>query len=122
MLSEMKNYLLVGLGAALGAMLRYALLMAIQKPPFTIAIINMSGSFLLGVAAGVWVDKNQPWRIFLGTGLLGGYTTYSTFSMDVVDQFHNKQYLAALGNVSLQTVGSIMLCFLGFALGSKFSS
>ena len=105
----------------IGAMLRYAILLAIQKPPLTIAIINISGSFLLGVLAAMWV-KDNPWRLFLGTGLLGGYTTYSTFSMDVVEQVQNKQILPALANVSIQTVGSIALCFLGFALGSRLSS
>ena len=117
----MKNALLVGLGAMIGAMARYGLLVAIAKPPWTIALINISGSFLLGIAAAVWA-KDHPWRLFLGTGVLGGYTTYSTFSMDIVEQFQRKEYLAAIGNVSLQTIGSIVLCAVGFAIGSKLSS
>ena len=118
----LKNFLLVGFGAMLGAMLRYAFLVSFHKPPLTIALINISGSFLLGVVAGVWASKDSPWRLFMATGLLGGYTTYSTFSMDVVEQVQNKQILPALANVSIQTVGSIALCFVGFAIGSRLSS
>ena len=83
----MKNALLVGLGAMIGAMARYGLLIAIQKPPWIIALINISGSFLLGIT-----------------------------------QLQNKEYLSAIGNVSLQTIGSIALCAVGFAIGSKLSS
>ena len=117
----MKNALLVGFGAMIGAMIRYGLLLAIAKPPWTIALINISGSFLLGIAAAVWA-KDHPWRLFVGTGVLGGYTTYSTFSMDIVEQLQRKDYLAAIGNVSLQTIGSISLCAIGFVIGSKLST
>ncbi len=116
----MKNALLVGIGAMIGAMARYGLLIAIQKPPWTIALINISGSFLLGIVAAVFA-KQDPKYLFLGTGILGGYTTYSTFSLDVVEQFQRKEYLAAIGNVSLQTIASIALCAIGFAFGSKLS-
>ena len=117
----MKNALLVGLGAMIGAMARYGLLIAIQKPPWIIALINISGSVLLGITAAIF-SKQDPKYLFLGTGILGGYTTYSTFSLDIVTQLQNKEYLSAIGNVSLQTIGSIALCAVGFAIGSKLSS
>lgn len=118
----MKNALLVGLGAMIGAMARYGLLVAFPPKgfPWAIALINISGSFLLGITAAVFV-KQDPKYLFLGTGILGGYTTYSTFSLDIVTQFQNREYLAAIGNVSLQTIGSIALCAVGFAIGSKLS-
>lgn len=116
----MKNALLVGIGAMIGAMARYGLLVAfpLKGFPWTIALINITGSFLLGFLAGIY-PRTNTWRIFLGTGLLGGYTTYSTFSLDVVEQFQNGKVWPAIGNVTIQTVGSIVLCFLGFTLGSK---
>ena len=119
----MKNVFLVGLGAMLGAMARYGLLVAfpLKGFPWAIALINISGSFLLGLVAAL-VSKDDPKRLFIGTGILGGYTTYSTFSLDVVEQFQKGEYLAAIGNVSLQTIGSIALCAVGFAIGSKLSS
>lgn len=119
----MKNVFLVGFGAMLGAMARYGLLLAfpLKGFPWAIALINISGSFLLGITAA-FISRDDPKRLFIGTGLLGGYTTYSTFSLDVVEQFQRGDYLAAIGNVSLQTIGSIALCAVGFAIGSKLSS
>lgn len=119
----MKNALLVGLGAMIGAMARYGLLVAfpLKGFPWAIALINISGSFLLGIAAAL-LARDDPKRLFIGTGILGGYTTYSTFSLDVVEQFQRREYLAAIGNVSLQTIASIGLCAVGFALGTKLSS
>ena len=117
----MKNALLVGIGAMIGAMARYLLLINLHMPPWTIAIINISGSFLIGIVAAFWT-REDPRRLFVATGILGGYTTYSTFSMDVVEQFQRREYLAAIGNVSLQTVGSIALCAIGFAIGLKLAS
>ena len=118
----MKNALLVGFGAMLGAMARYGLLVAfpLKGFPWAIALINISGSFLLGIVAA-FLAREDPKRLFIGTGILGGYTTYSTFSLDVVEQFQRKEYLAAIGNVSIQTIASIALCAVGFAIGSKLS-
>lgn len=118
----MKNALMVGIGAMIGAMLRYGLLVLfpLKGFPWTVAIINVSGSFLLGFLAGI-LARNHPWRLFLGTGLLGGYTTYSTFSLDVLEQIQKGEIVNAVGNVTLQTVGSIALCALGFVIGSKLS-
>jgi CrcB protein len=95
----MKNALLVGFGAMIGAMARYGLLVAfpLKGFPWAIAIINISGSFLLGVVAAI-LAREDPKRLFIGTGILGGYTTYSTFSLDVVEQFQRKEYLAAIGS------------------------
>ena len=119
----MKNVFLVGLGAMIGAMARYGLLVAfpLKGFPWAIALINISGSFLLGITAA-FVSRDDPKRLFIGTGILGGYTTYSTFSLDVVEQFQKGEYIAAIGNVSLQTIGSVTLCAVGFAIGSKLSS
>ena len=118
----MKNAFLVGLGAMIGAMARYGLLVKFPFKgfPWAIALINISGSFLLGIAAAL-LARDDPKRLFIGTGILGGYTTYSTFSLDVVEQFQRREYLAAIGNVSLQTIASILLCAVGFAIGSKFA-
>lgn len=118
----MKNAVMVGIGAMIGAMLRYGLLVTfpLKGFPWMIAVINISGSFLLGFLAG-FLTRNHPWRLFLGTGLLGGYTTYSTFSLDVVEQFQAGKILPAIGNITLQTVGSIVVCAIGFMLGSKLN-
>lgn len=69
----------------IGGMIRHAILISLKAPPLAIGIINISGSFLLGVIAAIW-SKENPWFIFFGIGLPVGYTTYSTFSIQVVEQ------------------------------------
>ena len=84
------NYLLVFLGGGLGASIRHAVNMASAKGlgtafPYGTFIINITGSTVMGLIAGYLAFKgqaSQPWRLFLMTGILGGYTTFSAFSLD----------------------------------------
>jgi len=84
------NYLLVFFGGGLGASLRHAVNMACAKSfgtafPYGTFVINISGSIVMGLIAGYLAFKgeaSQPWRLFLMTGILGGYTTFSAFSLD----------------------------------------
>src|SRR5437660_12805794 len=86
------NYLLVFFGGGLGASLRHAINMACAKSfgtafPYGTFIINISGSIVMGLIAGYLAFRGeaaQPWRRFLMTGVLGGYTTFSAFSLDAV--------------------------------------
>ncbi|MFM1725072.1 CrcB family protein [Rhodococcus sp. PAM 2766] len=72
----------VAVGGALGASARY--LLAQQFPGiWTILVINIVGSLLLGILAAV-LGPDRLWRLFLGVGVLGGFTTFSTFAVDVV--------------------------------------
>lgn len=122
---RMKSILAVGFGAMIGAMLRFLILDNFKATaPWTVAFINITGSFALGFLTGFLtgrIHRDDPWRLFLGTGLMGGYTTYSTFSMDVVHQLQEKQVVSAIANVTIQTVGSIALCAVGFVLGRKLN-
>lgn len=113
----------VGLGAGGGGVLRYLLNLSIQseKYPFATTIINLSGSFALGIVATLWA-KDHPMRLLIGVGLLGGYTTFSTFSLEVVEQIKKGQIGAAGANIVLQTVGSVALSALGMWLASKLKS
>jgi CrcB protein len=83
-------------------------------------IINLSGSLALGVIAGIWA-KDHPLRLLLGVGLLGGYTTFSTFSLDIIQQFKKGEWAPMLTNLLVQTVGSVILCGIGLALAERFS-
>ena len=84
------NYLLVFVGGGLGSTLRH--LVNVITPrllgaafPYHTFIINISGSIVMGLIAGYLAFKggaSQPWRLFLMTGVLGGYTTFSAFSLD----------------------------------------
>jgi len=115
------NVLLVGLGAAIGGMSRYGIMRLLSKSdfPWATVVINLSGSFLLGVVAAVWA-KDHPIRLLLGIGILGGFTTFSTFSLDLVEQLRSNQPLAALMNVGIQVLGGLALCALGYSVAAKF--
>ena len=113
---------LVGIGAGTGGILRYLIYLALHSTKFPLAtlIINLSGSLALGVIAGIWA-KDHPLRLLLGVGLLGGYTTFSTFSLDLIQQLKKGEWAPMLTNLLVQTVGSVILCGIGLALAERFS-
>ncbi len=84
-------YLIVFLGGGLGAVLRYGVGVASLRLlgpafPFGTLFVNVTGSLAMGLIAGWFAfkgDAAQGWRLFLTTGVLGGYTTFSAFSLDV---------------------------------------
>jgi CrcB protein len=86
------NYVLVFIGGGLGSTLRH--IINIVSPrllgtafPYHTFIINITGSIIMGLIAGYLAfkgDASQAWRLFLMTGVLGGYTTFSAFSLDAV--------------------------------------
>ena len=113
---------LVGIGAGTGGILRYPINLALHSTKFPLAtlIINLSGSLALGVIAGIWA-KDHPLRLLLGVGLLGGYTTFSTFSLDLIQQLKKGEWAPMLTNLLVQTIGSVILCGIGLALAERFS-
>ncbi|MGF7124114.1 MULTISPECIES: fluoride efflux transporter FluC [unclassified Rhodococcus (in: high G+C Gram-positive bacteria)] len=81
-MTEARTLAVVAAGGAIGASVRY--LLAQQFPGiWTIVVVNVVGSLLLGVLAAM-VGPDRLWRLFLGVGVLGGFTTFSTFAVDVV--------------------------------------
>jgi len=79
---EGRALVVVALGGALGASVRF--LLSREFPGiWTVAAINIVGSLLLGILAAM-VGPDRLWRLFLGVGVLGGFTTFSTFAVDVV--------------------------------------
>ena len=118
------NYLLVFFGGGLGASLRHAVNMACAKGfgtafPYGTFIINFSGSIVMGLIAGYLAFKgeaSQPWRLFVMTGILGGYTTFSAFSLDTA-LLYERGELALTAFYVLGSVGlSIAGLFAGLAL------
>ena len=118
------NYLLVFFGGGLGASLRHAVKMACAKGfgtafPYGTFIINISGSTVMGLIAGDLAFKGeatQHWRLFLMTGILGGYTTFSAFSLDTALLYERGEVslaaLYVLGSVGVSIAG----LFAGLAL------
>ncbi|MFD1549276.1 fluoride efflux transporter FluC [Levilactobacillus fuyuanensis] len=112
-----------GVGAAIGALGRYGTTRLIQRwlgnhwPVATIAI-NWLGSFLLGGLTGWQFDR--PLTVLLGTGILGGFTTFSTFSHEVVMLADQRRFGTALGYLVLSVGGGLLLAASGLWCGLHF--
>lgn len=125
----MTGFLLVFLGGGLGAALRHGVNLASARLlgtgfPYATLIENVSGSLVMGVLAGYFAfkgDASQPMRLFLATGVLGGYTTFSAFSLDTALLWERGELALA----ALYVVGSVALSiaglFAGLALVRHFS-
>lgn len=106
----------VALGGALGAVLRYLVGLAVVFPLGTLAV-NVIGSFLIGM---VWVMLAarglQHWLPFVMTGLLGGFTTFSAFSLDALRLVEAGRVGAAGGYILASVALSLLACALGLWL------
>jgi len=114
------NILAVGAGAALGAWARWLLGMTLN--PLLIALplgtlaANLVGGYLVGVAVGLFhLNTHFPlaWKLFAITGFLGGLTTFSTFSAEVVERLLAGQPALAIGLASVHLAGSLLATYLG---------
>ena len=119
---DLRPYFVVACGAALGGVLRYAVSSAVilrfgtLSAPLATLIINVSGSFFIGVVletARVRTHLIPLWRPFLATGILGGYTTFSTFSFEALMLYDQGQTLTATAYI----VASIVLGLIGVYAG-----
>jgi fluoride exporter len=123
------SYLLVFFGGGLGASLRHFINLVCARAfgtgfPWGTFIINITGSTVMGLIAGYLAFKgeaSQPWRLFLMTGILGGYTTFSAYSLDAALLYERGE----LASAALYVVGSVVLSiaglFAGLALVRQFS-
>ncbi|MBX9963838.1 MAG: fluoride efflux transporter CrcB [Burkholderiales bacterium] len=112
----------VGIGAALGAWLRWALghFLNVVFPllPLGTLAANLIGGFLIGVAVEVFATRAElapEMRLFIITGFLGGLTTFSTFSAEAVSLIQRGQTGWAVAHIATHLVGSIVLTILGIA-------
>ncbi len=120
----MKSYLLVFIGGGLGSTLRHVVNIVCPRLfgtnfPYHTFIINITGSTIMGLIAGYLAfkgDAAQSWRLFLMTGILGGYTTFSAFSLDAAVLYERGEIALALVYVLGSVVLSILGLFAGLAL------
>ena len=118
----------IGGGAALGAWLRYALGLwlnpLLPAMPLGTLAANLIGGYLIGIAVAVFhvnVELPAELKLFAITGFLGGLTTFSTFSAEVVGLIRTAQYGWALGTASLHLFGSLLLTGLGILTIQKLA-
>jgi fluoride exporter len=117
-------YLIVFLGAGLGGAARHAVNTAAARMlgygfPFGTLTVNVIGSIVMGLLTQVFVMRTelpQELRLFLATGVLGGFTTFSTFSLDAVTLWERGQWSLAAGYVAVSVILSLAGLFLGLSL------
>ncbi len=122
----MQAYLIVFLGAGIGGALRHGVNVGCARfcgtgLPYGTLTVNIVGSFLMGAIAGWLAFKagegwSQPLRLFLTTGILGGFTTFSAFSLDAVLLWERGQMGLALGYVAVSVILSVAGLVAGLAL------
>lgn len=117
----MMNVLAVGCGGFIGAVSRYLVSILINRNnissfPFSTLIINILGSFLIGFLSQLFVQLypgNKRLNLFLTTGILGGFTTFSTFSLETINLYQNGNTEYAIINI----ISSITFCLIGVYIG-----
>ena len=128
MKSALINAALVGSGGFIGAVFRYAMSGIVQRHaglsmfPFGTLAVNMLGCFLIGAAVGL-ADSRQlfgpEFRLFALIGVLGGFTTYSTFGYETFALMRDADYLKMLANVIVHVVLGLVLVWVGYAMTTR---
>jgi CrcB protein len=120
----MNAFLAVFFGAGIGGALRHAVNLTALKLlgtgfPFGTVAVNIVGSFIMGLAIEWFALKSDPgqmWRLFLTTGILGGFTTFSAFSLDVALLIERGAYITASVYILASLIASVGGLFLGLLL------
>lgn len=119
----MKFILLVGAGSFIGGIIRYLLSEFIQTKtlssfPYGTLSVNLIGCFAIGMVYGL-IEKwaiSEEWRLLVATGILGGFTTFSAFSMETFSLIRNGDILYAIMYASLSVLLGILATAIGFSL------
>jgi fluoride exporter len=118
------RYVAAALGGALGTLARWGIAEALPSSPagwpWSTLLVNLTGCLLLGLLAAALFTRHpgHPWlRPFLGTGVLGGYTTFSTFAVDVVRLADAGAWPVAAGYVLASVAGGVLAAAVGVRLG-----
>ena len=118
----------IALGGALGSVLRFAAVgyltpLLNYRFPFGTFVVNIVGSFLIGVAYVLLVEKTTlpvEWRLFFITGVLGGFTTFSAFSLEILQLWQEGHVFNALLYASSSVILGLLMAFVGMASTQKF--
>lgn len=126
----MNKLVLIFAGGGAGAVCRYLLsgavlrVAGIERPYLGIFVVNVVGGFLMGFLTGVFAHRggggdNQPWRWLLAVGVLGGFTTFSSFSLDAALLIEKRAYGEAGAYIAGSVALSIVALFAGLMLARR---
>lgn len=116
---------MIALGGAAGALARYQVTVIVQSRvaagfPWGTFVVNISGCFLMGVAAFLLTDRlaaQATWRFLVPIGFIGAYTTFSTFEMETFTAVSEGAWLTGLANVAGSVVAGYLALWSGMLLG-----
>lgn len=118
------SWLAVAIGGAIGSVVRYALALWANQGtwPYGTWLVNVIGSFCIGLL--FTYGKQQQWMstelyLFFTVGMMGGFTTFSTFSMETVTMLHNGETAKALLYISLSLACALLATAFGWWLGTR---
>ena len=121
-----QSWLAVGLGGALGSLARHGVNVWVtrrmgQSGPYATLVVNIVGCGVIGLLAGLLASERLVMtptvRVFVFVGILGGFTTFSSFGLDTFTLAHGGDYVRAFWNVAGQIVLGLGCVWLGFYLG-----
>jgi len=117
----LKNFLYVGLAAALGAWSRWGIgiLLNTMHPIFPLGTltVNLIGGYLMGISMGafeLFSELSPDLKLIINIGFLGGLTTFSAFTAEVFQLLQKNEFVASLTLVALHVIGSILMAYLGW--------
>jgi CrcB protein len=121
----LKQFLFIGIGGGIGSVLRYMIQLAISKHtsmvfPAGTFVVNITGCFLIGLFYALAMKENMlnfEWRLFLISGLCGGYTTFSSFSYENITLLKNGHYLQFSLYTGLSIFAGLICTVAGMAAG-----
>jgi len=118
-----KNLLLVGLGGCIGSMTRYLVWYFLRSPnfPASTLVVNIAGSLIIGIIIGMSikdVNFSNDWKLFLATGICGGFTTFSALSIENLQMLQKGKYLLSVSYMGASLVFGIAAAWLGFKLAT----
>ena len=123
----MEKLILVFIGGGLGSLARYGVGVACGpvKWPYNTFTVNVLGGLVMGLLVG-WLAlrggaDQERWRVLLGVGVLGGFTTFSSFSLETALMIERKAYASAAGYVVLSVVLCMIAVWIGHAAGVAMS-
>lgn len=117
----LKNLLLIGFGGAAGSMLRFLFSVWFKNNTFPLAtfLVNIIGSFIIGMVFAISLRNpsfKTNWKLFLATGICGGFTTFSAFSIESLQLLQQQRFGLFVGYILASICFGLLATWLGFSL------